>query len=167
MTNVASIWLPAYVAIGSNLDDPTSQVRAAFDALAGLPETRVELRSSLYRSAPLGPPEQPDFVNAVVGLLTRLSPNSLLQELLRLEVAAGRIRGENRWGPRVLDLDLLAMADEFVDTPALTLPHPGIAERNFVLLPFAEIAAEYRIPGLGRVASVACNAREPRIERID
>ncbi len=159
-------WQPAFVGIGSNLEGPQAQVVAAFDRLAMLPQTRLTLRSSLYRSAPLGSRDQPDFVNAVAGLLTRLRPVDLLHALLDIEVAAGRIRDEDRWGPRSLDLDLLVVADHVIDSETLTLPHPRIAERNFVLLPFAEIAADVHIPGLGRVADIACNALEPQIERI-
>ncbi len=145
---------PAYVALGSNLADPAHQVRHAMDLLAAQPALRLEVRSRLYRSTPLGPQDQPDFINAAVGLLTALGPQELLAELLRLERVMGRDRRE-RWGPRIIDLDLLWMVGEPRDTPDLTLPHPGVPVRNFVLYPLMEIAPSLRIPGAGRVADLA------------
>lgn len=161
-------WWPAYVGIGSNLDGPTDRVRSAFDDLAALPDSRVELRSPLYRSAPVGPPDQPDYVNAVAGLLTRLAPEELLVALQQIEARHGRERGE-RWGPRTLDLDLLVHGREIRDTAGLVLPHPRIAERNFVLLPLRDIAPHLAIPGRAEVAALAAAiaGREPRIERLD
>ena len=123
-------------------------------------------RSSLYRSAPFGGIEQPDFVNAAAALLTRLEPADLLRELQRIESERGRERGDVQWGPRVLDLDLLVYSDQLVDDAELKIPHPGIAERNFVLLPLQEIAPDLVIPGLGRVASLPVNFAEPQISRI-
>ena len=159
-------WFPAYVGIGSNLDNPARQVETAFGALDELPSTRVFLRSSLYRSAPFGGIEQPDFVNAVAALLTQLDPEALLQALQGLQRARGRDQDEVRWGPRVLDLDLLVYSGQTIDKSSLRVPHPGIAERNFVLLPLAEIAPELRVPALGQVARIPVNPSEPRIERI-
>jgi 2-amino-4-hydroxy-6-hydroxymethyldihydropteridine diphosphokinase len=146
-------WRAAYVALGSNLGDPEGRVMEAFDRLTGVADTRVELRSRLYRSRPLGPQGQPDFVNAVAGLLTRLAARELLAELLEIERDMGRIRQE-RWGPRIVDLDLLWMTGERVDEPGLTLPHPGVPVRNFVLYPLSDIAPTLRIPGLGRVVDL-------------
>ena len=123
-------------------------------------------RSSLYRSAPFGPVDQPDFVNAVAQLRTELDVTQLFRQLQSIEKQRGRRRGE-RWGPRIIDLDLLVFDDEVLDSPALTVPHPGIAERNFVLLPLQEIAPDLIIPGLGRVADIAVNRDEPRISRVD
>jgi len=159
-------WHSAFVGLGSNLQSPTRQVADAFDALAEIPSTRVVLRSSLYRSAPFGGIEQPDFVNGVAGLLTQLEPRALLAELQAVERRHGRERDDVRWGPRVLDLDLLVFDDLIIDEPGLTLPHPGIGERNFVLLPLGEIAPQLVIPGLGRVADIAVNTAEPEISRI-
>ncbi len=141
------------MALGSNLGDPEARVIEAFGRLADMPDTRVELRSRLYRSHPMGPQEQPDYVNAVAGLLTRLSARELLAALLDIEQAMGRIRQE-RWGPRIVDLDLLWMTGECVDEPGLTLPHPGVPVRNFVLYPLSDIAPRLRIPGLGLVADL-------------
>lgn len=159
-------WRPAYVGIGSNLHSPVTQVEEAILALNDLPETLVALRSGLFRSRPLGPADQPDFVNAVVALMTRLEPHDLLARLKRLEKARGREDGR-RWGPRLIDLDLLALASLTLQDGHLTLPHPGIAERNFVLLPWAEIAPHYAVPGLATVAELARRApAEPLIERL-
>jgi len=148
-------WQPAYVGVGSNLADPRAQVLAACARLKGLPRTRVVLTSRLYASKPFGPIAQPDFVNAVVGILTRLDPETLLGELRTLEAAMGRPPRHERWGPRVIDLDLLSYGRERRSGEALTLPHPGIVERNFVLYPLAEIAPDLELPGLGRVAGLA------------
>ena len=155
----------AYVALGSNLDDPVQQLERAFDSLADLPDTSLVARSSLYRSAPFGPVVQPDFVNAVVKLQTSLGARALLEHLQAIERSQGRKR-EVPWGPRVLDLDLLVYGAEVIDEPRLTVPHPGIVERNFVLLPLKEIAPELVIPGTGRVADIPVDEDEPKISRI-
>jgi len=156
---------PAYIGLGSNLDDPSAQIRRAFELLVTIPGTQVTSRSSLYVSAPFGSVEQPDFINAVAEVLTFLDAPALLLQLQEIEQSQGRIRGR-RWGPRVLDLDLLVYGDEEIDSPQLTVPHPGIAERNFVLLPLREIAPELEIPRLGRIFDIAINESEPRISRI-
>jgi 2-amino-4-hydroxy-6-hydroxymethyldihydropteridine diphosphokinase len=142
----------AYVALGANLGDPAATVRAAFGALANLPESRVVHCSSLYRTAPVGLTEQPEFVNAVAMLETTLAPEALLNALLEVEQRFGRIRAEKN-GPRTLDLDLLLYDDQFVDQPHLTLPHPRLHLRAFVLYPLAEIAPTLAIPGRGPVAA--------------
>jgi 2-amino-4-hydroxy-6-hydroxymethyldihydropteridine diphosphokinase len=160
------VWRPVYIGLGSNLDSPGRQIETAFELLDGVPDTRLIARSSLYRSAPFGGIEQADFVNAVAALLTRLSAVQLLAQLQEIERVRGRERGGVRWGPRVLDLDLLVYSYERVDEPDLTVPHPGIAERNFVLLPLRELAPDLVIPGLGRVRKIAVNKHEPRISRI-
>jgi len=163
---VMAHWYPAYVGLGSNLQGPARQLENTFDLLNAIPKTRLIRRSSLYRSAPFGGIEQPDFVNAVAALLTQLSAMDLLKELQRIESLRGRERGDPRWGPRVLDLDLLVYSDQKIAEPSLIVPHPGIGVRNFVLLPLAEIAAELTVPGLGRCASINVNLAEPRISRI-
>ncbi len=159
-------WYPAYVGIGSNLQGPSRQVEAAAALLAEVPGTRLVAVSSLYRSAAFGGVEQPDFVNAVAAILTTLSPAALLQALQAVETRQGRERGATRWGPRVIDLDLLVYSREKIDSPELTLPHPGIGERNFVLLPLGDIAPDLVIPDLGRVADIPVNMNEPGISRI-
>lgn len=145
------VWQPAYVALGSNLDDPRRQVEKAFGELAGLTDTQLVLRSGLWRSAPMGPQDQPDFVNAVAGLLTRREPRALLQDLRLLERRMGRIEPAARWGPRLIDLDLLMVGDVRCDEPGLRLPHAGLHLRNFVLYPLAEIAPMLWVPDHGRV----------------
>lgn len=160
-------WFPAYVGLGSNLQMPAKQVDTAIALLNEIPHTRLIAASSLYRSAPVGGIEQPDFVNAAAALLTTLSPSDLLAELKKIETRQGRERNGQRWGPRVLDLDLLAHAAAVIDEPGITVPHPGIAERNFVLLPLGEVAPDLVIPTLGRVAAISVNEQEPRIERIE
>ena len=148
------VWQPAYIAVGSNLNDPRAQVVKAFAAIAALPGTRVVVTSPLYGSTPFGPVKQPDFVNAVVGALTRLDSKTLLTRLREIEAAFGRPAQHERWGPRVIDLDVLVYGRERRSDPELTLPHPGIVERNFVLYPLADIAPDLEVPGLGRVAEL-------------
>ncbi len=160
-------WRPTYIGIGSNLNSPVEQVETAFGLLGELPQSRLVARSSLYRSAPFGGIEQPDFVNAVAALETQLDARSLLGQLQHIEQSRGREHGGERWGPRIIDLDLLVYDDVVIDEPDLTVPHPGIAERNFVLLPLREIAPGLEIPGLGRVDSIAVNEEEPRISHIE
>jgi len=160
------LWRPAYVGVGSNLADPRAQVLKACERLAELPGTRLELRSPLYKSRPFGPVAQPDFVNGVVGLLTELEPLALLAALGSLETALGRPPSHERWGPRVIDLDLLSYAHERRSGPELTLPHPGIPERNFVLYPLADIAPDLDLPGLGRVAELAGRVSAEGLSRL-
>lgn len=165
MSEVARERRLAYLALGSNLDDPESQIAAAMERLSTIPRSEVHIRSSLYRSKPLGPIEQPDFVNAVLALTTELSARELLDELQAIENEMGRERKE-RWGPRVIDLDLLLYGDEVIREHDLVVPHPGIAERNFVLLPLREIAPDLDIPGLGKVADIPVSATDPQIEQL-
>jgi 2-amino-4-hydroxy-6-hydroxymethyldihydropteridine diphosphokinase len=148
------IWHPAYIGLGSNLSDPRAQVLKACARLTELPLSRVLLTSPLYRSRPLGTVAQPDFVNAVAGVLTQLDPEALLAALKALEAALGRPPQHERWGPRIIDLDLLSHGRERSSEAALTLPHPGIVKRNFVLYPLADIAPDLDLPGLGRVAEL-------------
>ncbi|MBT8092779.1 MAG: 2-amino-4-hydroxy-6-hydroxymethyldihydropteridine diphosphokinase, partial [Gammaproteobacteria bacterium] len=150
----------------SNLQSPARQLDSAMDLLASIPNTRLIAKSSLYRSAPFGGIEQPDFVNAAASLLTRLTAHDLLAELQQIEQRRGRERNDVRWGPRVIDLDLLVFSDQVFADPGLKVPHPGITDRNFVLLPLREIAPELVVPGLGRVASLPVDRDEPHIERM-
>ncbi len=149
-----SVWQPAYIGVGSNLSEPRRQVERALGELARLPRSCCVVHSRLYASRPFGPVAQPDFVNAAAGLLTQLSAPELLGALRALEAAFGRPAQHERWGPRVLDLDLLAFARERRTQPELSLPHPGIVERNFVLYPLADIAPDLELPGLGRVTEL-------------
>jgi 2-amino-4-hydroxy-6-hydroxymethyldihydropteridine diphosphokinase len=148
------VWTPAYVGIGSNLLDPNAQVLRGFDALAALPETLLIARSRLYRTAPVGPQQQPHFINAVAGLLTQLSGPLLLAKLKKLEAKLGRTQPVERWGPRIIDFDLLALGAQRIDSETLTVPHREIAHRAFALLPLAELAPNLELPGVGRVATL-------------
>lgn len=143
----------AWVGLGSNLQAPRRQVERAFEALARLPRTHLAGRSRLYRSDPLGPPGQPDYVNAVAALDTALAPLALLDALQSIERAHGRERSL-RWGPRTLDLDLLLYGDLRHACEQLTLPHPRLHERAFVLYPLADLAPGLVIPGFGALSEL-------------
>jgi 2-amino-4-hydroxy-6-hydroxymethyldihydropteridine diphosphokinase len=148
----------AYIALGSNLADPIAQVRTAIAALENLPQTKVVKVSSLYRTAPIGYQEDevaqvPDFINAVAELKTELSPVELLDALFVIENAAGRER-PYRYAPRILDCDLLLYENEILNTEKLTLPHPRMHERGFVLLPLFEIAPQLSIPNHGKISAL-------------
>jgi 2-amino-4-hydroxy-6-hydroxymethyldihydropteridine diphosphokinase len=144
------LWRPAYVAIGSNLESPRERVLEAMERLDALSAPDMLLRSNLYLSRPMGPQDQPDYVNAAAGLLTQSTPQELLAHLLDIERSMGRTQRE-RWGPRVIDLDLVWMVGATVDEPGLKVPHPGVSTRNFVLYPLADIAPTMKIPGMGAV----------------
>ena len=162
------IWLPAYVGIGSNLDDPEGQVRKAIAELQTLSGVRFVAASYLYKNPPMGPQDQPDYVNAVAGILTTLSPQAMLESLQGLENKLGRVRTEgDRWGPRVIDLDLLVYGTAEMAEPGLNLPHSGISERNFVLLPLCDIAPLLNVPGQGTVQTLAQRFDDGGLERID
>ena len=139
----------AYVGLGSNLDDPERQVHRALTELATLPHTRFIKHSRLYKSAPLGPPDQPEYINAVALLETGLPAKQLLEQLLEIEQRHGRIRTSEQWGPRSLDLDLLLYGEAHYTEPSLTVPHPRLHQRAFVLYPLAELDPELHIPGKG------------------
>ena len=141
-----------FIALGANLGDPAAQVERAIEELAQLPETRLSARSALYLSVAVGYAEQPDFVNAVAALTTRLPPRELLEALLDIETRHGR-RLDFKNAPRTLDLDLLLYGDLVLHEPGLTLPHPRMSERTFVLQPLAEIAPHHPIPGHGPVSA--------------
>ena len=160
------LWRPAYVAIGSNLNHPEARVHEAFERLAALPSTLSVRRSRLYKTRPMGPQDQPDFVNAAAGLLSQLPARELLEGLLRIEADMGRNRQE-RWGPRVIDLDLIWMPGEAIDEPGLTLPHPGVSMRNFVLYPLADIAPTLAIPGHGPVSELLRRAGDEGISVME
>ncbi|BAN69323.1 2-amino-4-hydroxy-6-hydroxymethyldihydropteridine diphosphokinase [endosymbiont of unidentified scaly snail isolate Monju] len=155
-----------HVGLGSNLEDPRRQIERAFEALAALPETVLAARSSLYRSAPMGPADQPDYLNAVAALDTQLAPLPLLDALQEIERAQRRVRGR-RWGPRTLDLDLLLYGDRQIDLPRLQVPHPGMHQRCFVLLPLLEVAGDIEIPERGRVSVLLPCCGPPAAFRLD
>jgi 2-amino-4-hydroxy-6-hydroxymethyldihydropteridine diphosphokinase len=155
----------AYVALGSNLGNPMQTVEEAIDAMAALRGSLLKAISSLYRTAPVGLKHQPDFINAVVALDTRLSPRELLDELFAVEARFGRERSVKN-APRTLDLDLLLYGDTIMDDPALTLPHPRMHERAFVLAPLTEIAPALVIPGRGSVATLLAACADQRIHAL-
>jgi 2-amino-4-hydroxy-6-hydroxymethyldihydropteridine diphosphokinase len=150
---MGALWRPAYVALGSNLGSPEERVNEAFARLGALPQIAALKRSRLYRSRPMGPQDQPDYVNAAAGFVTRLNAQQVLEQLLEIERAMGRHRAE-RWGPRIIDLDLVWMNDAAISGPDLTVPHPGVSSRNFVLYPLADLAPTLDIPGYGNVQTM-------------
>lgn len=160
------LWHPAYVAVGSNLDRPRERVLEACERMRRLPATRLESISRLYRTRPMGVLDQPEFVNAAVGLLTQQGARELLDALLEIERAMGRTRQE-RWGPRIIDLDLIWMVGAAAEEPGLTLPHPGVSMRNFVLYPLNDIAPTLDIPGHGRVMDLKRRAGEEGISVME
>lgn len=157
----------AYVALGSNLGDSRATLAGATEALADLPGSRLVGASRIYRTPPWGRRDQPDFLNAVVCLRTSLSPHDLLDALMAIERRFGRTRDGERWGPRTLDLDLLHVDGVVLDQPRLTLPHPRIGERAFVLLPLADLAPELELPGQGRVTELLQRADTVGCEPVD
>jgi len=155
-------WTPAYVGIGSNLEEPRQQIARGLAALAALPDTRLLASSRVYISSPLGPQDQPAFVNAVAGLLTQLDAHALLSNLKRLERELGRQEPVVRWGPRVIDFDLLVFGGQQIDTEQLKVPHQGLGVRNFAIYPLHDIAPSLHVPGLGSVAHI-----KAKVERGD
>ena len=155
----------AFIGLGSNLANPSAQVSQAMQAIDRLPETQVSARSSLYRSAPVGYLDQPDFINAVIRIETSLAPLALLQALLALEQESGRTR-EFQNAPRTLDLDVLLYDDIRHHEHGLTLPHPQMHKRAFVLQPLLEIAPECVIPGVGSASAAMQKCNDQQMERL-
>lgn len=154
-----------YIAIGSNLASPLEQVNAAIRALADIPDSRVVSVSSLYRTPPLGPQDQPDYLNAAVALETSLAPEALLDHTQRIELQQGRVRKAERWGPRTLDLDIMLFGDAIINSERLTVPHYDMKNRGFMLWPLFEIAPQLHFPdGLAlRAALENLGAEKPAI----
>ena len=136
----------SYIAIGSNQADPVKQARQAIVALSTLPNTQLLDCSSLYSSCPMGPQDQPDYINAVAKIETTLSALELLDTLQQIELSQGRVRKDNRWGPRTLDLDIILFGDQQINNSRLTVPHYGMKVREFVLYPLLEIAVDLVLP---------------------
>lgn len=157
----------AYIGIGSNLEGPVAQVRRAAAALAKLPGTRLRAVSPLYRNPAVGPGEQPDYVNAVAVIETTLAPHALLDALQSIESAQGRERGATRWLPRTIDLDLLLYGDRIIDDARLTVPHPRIRERAFVLRPLYDVDGALDVPGLGPVEQLLSRVSQASLQRLD
>jgi 2-amino-4-hydroxy-6-hydroxymethyldihydropteridine diphosphokinase len=156
----------AYVGLGANLGEPRQQLLAALEDLGRIPQTRVAARSSLYRSAPIGYPDQPDYVNAVARLETGLRPEELFARLQEIERGHGRKRSF-RNAPRSLDLDLLLYGGERIDTPALTVPHARMHERAFVLVPLLELDPGAVIPGRGNATELLRSCATQAVERTE
>lgn len=146
--------ITAYIAVGSNLGDPVAQAKLAIQALETIPSTRVLEASSLYSSTPMGPQNQPDYINAVVKIETELEPIELLDNTQKIELEQGRVRKDERWGPRTLDLDILLYGQQIIDEPRLTVPHYGMKEREFVLYPLQEIEPNLTLPDGSTLASL-------------
>lgn len=155
----------AFIALGSNLENPILQIQKAFEELAHIPEIQLAKQSSLYQSAPVGRLNQPDFVNAVIGIRTHLTPHQLFEELMIIEQIHGRIR-ESINAPRTLDLDLLLYDALTFQDKQLTVPHPRMFQRAFVLIPLQEIAPNCFIPGHGSISQLVATCIEQKIQRI-
>ncbi len=146
--------ITAYIAVGSNLADPVNQAKQAIEALKTLPESEFIKASELYSSTPMGPQNQPDYINAVVAIKTNLTPLQLLDCTQAIEQEQGRVRKDERWGPRTLDLDIILYGNEVINSERLTIPHYGMKEREFVLYPLAEIAPSLQLPDGIEVSSL-------------
>jgi 2-amino-4-hydroxy-6-hydroxymethyldihydropteridine diphosphokinase len=155
-----------FIGLGSNLDDPVAQLKQAIDQLNELENVKLIATSAFYKSKPMGPQDQPDFVNAVVEIETGLSAEILLDELQAIELSQGRVRKQH-WGPRTLDLDVLLYGHDVISSERLTVPHPGIAERNFVLCPLADITGlDFKIPGMGKIKELLTSCPVIELQRL-
>ncbi|MEJ8325270.1 2-amino-4-hydroxy-6-hydroxymethyldihydropteridine diphosphokinase [Kosakonia sacchari] len=152
----------AYIALGSNLASPLDQVNAAMTALGEIPQSRIVAVSSLYRTPPLGPPDQPDYLNAAVALETALEPETLLDHTQRIELQQGRVRKAERWGPRTLDLDIMLFGDLTLNTERLTVPHYDMKNRGFMLWPLFEIAPDLRFPDGTSLQEILASLNAPK-----
>jgi len=159
--------LEAYIGLGSNLQNPKSQITRALRALHELPHTQLLENSSLYKSMPMGPAGQPDYVNAVAKISTYLSPEELLSALQNIEQQHQRVRSTERWGPRTLDLDILLYGDLEINTEKLQIPHSGIAEREFVLIPLQQIEEDLIIPGKGTLRELIEQLPHSQLTKIE
>ena len=157
----------AYIGLGSNLENPTAQIKSARASIAKLEGVQETAFSSLYQSIPMGPQDQPDYINAVISVATSLLPHELLHGLQAIENEQGRIRKGDRWGARTLDLDLLLYGDQQIQTSDLTVPHPGLAERAFVLYPLYELTSQLWVPGIGNIAELIKNCPRTGLTRIN
>lgn len=167
MTKSSGDAVRAYIGLGSNLADPVSQVRAGMAALTQLEQTRVEACSSFYRTAPIGLREQPDFINAVCRVHTGQTPTTLMHNLLEIERVHGRVRHGDKGGPRTLDLDLLLFGNQAIQMTELTVPHPRLHERAFVLYPLYEIEPDLVIPGRGVLRELLAGCAGQPVQKID
>ncbi len=166
MKHSATERMIAYIGLGSNLASPSEQIKSARHAIAATIGIKELAFSSLYHSLPMGPQDQPDYINAVMCIETTLAPIELLHRLQHIEKNQGRIRLGERWGARTLDLDVLLYGETVLDLPELTVPHIGIAERSFVLYPLHEIAPQQLIPNKGVVADLIASCPLAGLERL-
>lgn len=155
-----------YIGLGSNLENPLQQIKTAINDLQSLAGVTIISVSSLYQSPPMGPADQPDYINAVLSLETSLSPHQLLDTLQSVEQLHGRER-KRHWGERTLDLDILLYGEQRIDDERLKIPHPGMHERAFVLFPLAEIAPEIEIPGLGPLQQILPSCPQGDLQQVD
>lgn len=157
-----------FIGLGSNQGDSRRLLEQALRALKGLARTSVNRCSAYYRTAPLGDPDQPEFLNAVAELDTTLAPLELLCGMQRIEDRLGRTRDrERRWGPRTIDLDLLLFGNMVIRHPDLVVPHPRMGNRAFVLVPLAELVPQLEIPGLGRVSELLADIDTAGVRRVN
>ncbi len=156
----------AYIGLGSNLANPALQINLARTAITQIAGVQEQAFSSLYHSLPMGPQDQPDYINAVMCVITDLPPLDLLRCLQRIENDQGRVRKEQRWGARTLDLDILVYGDQVIDLPDLSVPHPGLAERAFVLYPLHEVAPQLWVPGKGSIADLLIKCPMNELKRL-
>jgi 2-amino-4-hydroxy-6-hydroxymethyldihydropteridine diphosphokinase len=155
-----------FIGLGSNLDEPLLQVKKAIEQLKQIETLNFINVSNLYSSVPMGPQDQPDYINAVVEATTSLSAEQLLDELQAIENNQGRVRSE-RWGARTLDLDILLYGDEIINTERLTVPHSGISERNFVLYPLSDLVdSDFKLPKLGKISDLLTACPMTGIQRL-
>ena len=159
--------ITAYIGLGSNLANPVEQIRSARTAITQIAGVQELAFSSLYHSLPMGPQDQPDYINAVMCVATDLPPIDLLRCLQSIENAQGRVRKDQRWGARTLDLDVLIYGDQIIELPDLIVPHAGLAERAFVLYPLHEIAPQLLVPGKGHIADLLAKCPMNGLKRLD
>ena len=155
-----------FIGLGSNLADPIAQIESAITTLGELDEIKVIAKSSLYSSPPMGPQDQPDYINAVVEIDTTLFAHDLLDKLQQIEQQQGRVR-QRHWGERTIDLDLLVYGSNILDDERLKVPHPGMAERSFVLYPLAEIAQDLRVPSMGNIEELLKDCPRDGLQRME
>lgn len=157
----------AYIGLGCNLGDRKATLASAVKALQDHHHCSDVISSSIYETDPMGPQDQPDYLNSVVSTHTELDAHELLKLLQSVEQEHGRVRDGTRWGARTLDLDLLMFGDSVINTPTLTVPHPGLAERSFVLLPLSELAPNLVVPQHGSISELLSQCRQFGIRRLD
>lgn len=156
-----------YIGLGSNLSEPEQQVRQAVKAIGAIPQVKTQAVSALYFSRPMGPKDQPNYINAVLKITTELQPLSLLDALQAIENASGRVRKDNRWGPRILDLDILLIDEMTIENERLTVPHYGLELREFVLIPLHEIAPTLILPNGKSIESLSSNIANNGLKILD